>query len=281
MIKVENLTKSFDSILAVDRLSFSVSEGEIYGLLGPNGAGKTTTISMICGLLEPDAGSVYIGNINFFQEPLKAKQLMGFVPQEIALYGGLTAKENLNFWGRLYGMSKKEIAERGEEALKKVGLWKRANDIVDKYSGGMKHRLNLAVALLHRPKVLLLDEPTVGIDPQGRINILEVVQEIAKEGTSVLYTTHYMDEAEQICHKIGIMDHGKLLAEGTLKELVGRLGEGRIVTISGKFGIDEITPFINKHSQLKPLSIEENRSLFLAPIDFDLTFFMKEVFSYK
>jgi ABC-2 type transport system ATP-binding protein len=235
MIAVERLRKSFDSLVAVDDVSFSLAEGEIFGLLGPNGAGKTTTISMVCGVLKPDAGRVLIGGMDIWLEPKKVKRDLGVVPQEIAVYEDLSARDNLNFWGSLYGLSGTDLKSRINESLTRVGLADRANDKVKNFSGGMKRRLNLCMGLLHRPRALLLDEPTVGIDPQARLNILDVVRDVAASGTTVLYTTHYMDEAQELCDRIAIIDHGKILTVGTLAELTRLAGEAEVLRLTGPF----------------------------------------------
>jgi ABC-2 type transport system ATP-binding protein len=226
----------FGAIRAVDAVSFEVRPGEIYGLLGPNGAGKTTTISMISGLLKPDVGEVFVGGGSFWSDPQKAKHLMGVVPQELAIYEELTGQENLEFWGRLAGLSSRDARTRAKELLAALTLADRAKDAVKHYSGGMKRRINLGCALLHRPQLLLLDEPTVGIDPQARLNILEYIRNLRATGTAILYTTHYLEEAENLCQRIGIIDHGRLLAEGTLSELQDRLGGDRVFALEADFG---------------------------------------------
>jgi ABC-2 type transport system ATP-binding protein len=241
MIQAENLRKSYGDLAAVDGVSFRVDPGEIYGLLGPNGAGKTTTLSMLCGLLAPDAGQVRIGGLDLRREPARVKRMIGVVPQETAIYEELSARENLNFWGGLHGLSGSELRRRVGEILERVGLTDRAGEPARRYSGGMKRRLNLAAGLVHAPRVLLLDEPTVGIDPQARINILDVVRETATAGTAVLYTTHYLEEAEQLCRRTGILDHGRILAEGTLEELQRIVGQGVLVTLRGTFTPEELT----------------------------------------
>jgi ABC-2 type transport system ATP-binding protein len=235
MLRVERLCKSFGAIRAVDAVSFEVKPGEIYGLLGPNGAGKTTSISMISGLLKPDAGDVSVAGTPFWSDPQKAKRIMGVVPQELAIYEELTGRENLEFWGRMAGLSSREARERTTELLGALSLADRAKDAVKTYSGGMKRRINLGCALLHRPQLLLLDEPTVGIDPQARLNILEFIRNLRSSGTAILYTTHYLEEAESLCNRIGIIDHGRLLAEGTLAELQDRLGGDRLFTLEADF----------------------------------------------
>lgn len=235
MIEVEHLRKSFNSLVAVDDVSFTVGEGEIFGLLGPNGAGKTTTINMICGVLKPDGGRVLIGGRDIWLEAKTVKQGLAVVPQEIAVYEDMTSRDNLNFWGSLYGLRGADLRSRVDETLTRVGLADRAADKVKGFSGGMKRRLNLCMGLLHRPRVLLLDEPTVGIDPQARLNILEVVREVAESGTTVLYTTHYMDEAQDLCDRIAIIDHGRILTVGTLDELTRMAGEAEVLRLTGSF----------------------------------------------
>jgi ABC-2 type transport system ATP-binding protein len=236
MLKVSAISKSFGAVRAVDGVSFHVSEGEIYGLLGPNGAGKTTTISMVCGLLRPDAGEIYVHEKSFSANPGEAKRLMGVTPQDLALYEELTGRENLEFWGRIAGLKSAEAKTRATELLEALSLADRADDAVKNYSGGMKRRINLGCALLHRPKLVLLDEPTVGIDPQARAKILEFITGLRASGTAILYTTHYLEEAETLCQRIGIIDHGKVLAEGTLSQLQERLGEGLVFTVDADFG---------------------------------------------
>ncbi len=236
MLKVSAVSKTFSAIRAVDDVSFHVNEGEIYGLLGPNGAGKTTTISMVCGLLRPDAGEIYINGKSFSSNPDEAKRLMGVTPQDLALYEELTGRENLEFWGRVAGLKPALARERAVELLDALSLTDRGGDAVKTYSGGMKRRINLGCALLHRPRLVLLDEPTVGIDPQARARILEFITGLRASGTAILYTTHYLEEAETLCQRIGIIDHGKVLAEGTLTQLRERLGEGLVFTLDADFG---------------------------------------------
>jgi ABC-2 type transport system ATP-binding protein len=233
LLEIRRLSKSFGETRAVQDVSFEVREGEIYGLLGPNGAGKTTTLSMVCGLLKPDAGEVRVAGANFWTDPQAARGLMGVVPQDLALYDELSGRENLEFWGRVAGLDAREARRRAGEVLEALLLTDRAKDPVKRYSGGMKRRVNLGCALLHRPRLLLLDEPTVGIDPQARLNLLEFVRGLAAEGTAVLYTTHYLEEAETLCRRIGIIDHGRVLAEGTLTELQQRLGGDRLFVLEG------------------------------------------------
>jgi linearmycin/streptolysin S transport system ATP-binding protein len=228
---VSGLAKRFGDLQAVDDLSFEVGHGETFGLLGPNGAGKTTSISMICGLLEADTGSVEIQGVSIRPGSTAGRELIGYVPQEIALYPDLSGRANLQFFGRLYGLRGAEATTRIDETLEIVGLTDRADDRVQEYSGGMQRRLNIAAGLLHRPQLLILDEPTVGIDPQSRNAILEAVAALGESGMSVLYTTHYMEEAERLCRRVGIVDHGKLLACGTRRELVAMVDQHDQVTI--------------------------------------------------
>ena len=223
MLECSGLKKSFEDRLAVDDVGFRIAAGEVYGLLGPNGAGKTTTMRMVCGLLTPDAGSITIAGRQAIGN-LEVKSFIGYVPQDVALYPDLTARENLEFLGRLHGLRGKLLTERVEEALSLTDLADRRNDRLDSYSGGMKRRLNIAAGLLNHPKLLILDEPTVGVDPQSRHAILERVHEFGRQGLAVVYTTHYMEEAERVCTRVGIIDHGRLIAEGTRRELVSSLG---------------------------------------------------------
>jgi ABC-2 type transport system ATP-binding protein len=235
MITVERLCRTFGDLVAVDDVSFEVRDGEILGLLGPNGAGKTTTLCMISGVLKPDSGRVLVDGRDIWLEPTVVKRDLGVVPQEVAVYEDLTARDNLSFWGSLYGLSGSELRERVDEGLTRVGLADRAGDRVKGFSGGMKRRLNLCMGLLHRPRFLLLDEPTVGIDPQARLNILEVIRGVTAGGTTVLYTTHYMEEAQELCDRIAIIDHGRILTVGTLDELTRLAGEAEVLRLAGGF----------------------------------------------
>jgi ABC-2 type transport system ATP-binding protein len=220
-----DLRRRYGQRLAVDGVGFRVDPGETYGLLGPNGAGKTTTISMICGLLRRDGGEVTVAGASLDRDPGAVKAAIGYVPQDIALYPDLSGGENLRFWGRMQGLSGRELAARVGAVLEVVGLADRARDKVADYSGGMQRRLNIGAGLLHRPRLLVLDEPTVGVDPQSRNAILENVEALRGEGVAVLYTTHYMEEAERLCDRVGIIDQGRLIAEGTRRELVAQIGE--------------------------------------------------------
>jgi ABC-2 type transport system ATP-binding protein len=235
-----DLHKRFGSRVAVDGVGFHIAPGERYGLLGPNGAGKTTTISMVCGLLRPDAGHVEVAGIRVDPHVTKAKAAIGYVPQEIALYPDLTGRENLRFFARLYGLRGSRRDERVDACLDLVGLADRADERVDRYSGGMQRRLNIAAGLLHEPRLLVLDEPTVGVDPQSRNAILESVEALGTSGIAVLYTTHYMEEAQRLCDRIGILDEGKLIAEGSRVELVALMGGRDRVRLSADGDLEAV-----------------------------------------
>ncbi|MGD8821667.1 MAG: ATP-binding cassette domain-containing protein [Anaerolineales bacterium] len=217
---------------AVRGVSFAIRNGEIFSLLGPNGAGKTTTISMISGLIEPTEGDATVAGYSIKNEPMEAKRIIGVVPQEIALYRSLTARENLVFWGRMYGLSGGELRQRIDEVLEMAGLADRAGERIDTYSGGMQRRINIAVGLLPRPQIVFMDEPTVGIDPQSRRRILDTVKELNQTGMTVLYTTHYMEEAQELSDRIGIIDYGKMIALGTQDELTKLVGEEDAIELS-------------------------------------------------
>lgn len=233
MIEAQDLRKSYGDIVAVDGLSFKIAAGETFGLLGPNGAGKTTTISMLVGLLNPDSGTVQVGDSpDNSGDPANAKvrSLIGIAPQSLSLYGELTAKENLEFFGQLYGLAGGRLSERVKWALAFAELEDRKKDRVNTFSGGMKRRMNIAVALIHEPKILLLDEPTVGVDPQSRNHIFESIQGLQKQGMTILYTTHYMEEAQRLCDRVAIVDQGKLMALDTVSGLIANHGGTSVVT---------------------------------------------------
>ncbi|MEZ5239611.1 MAG: ABC transporter ATP-binding protein [Microthrixaceae bacterium] len=240
VLEVDSLRRSFGDRVAVSEVSFAIRAGETYGLLGPNGAGKTTTISMVCGLLRPDAGSVEVLGLPMELDRCAAKSHVGLVPQEVALYGDLSGRENLELFGRLQGLAGADLGSRVGEVLELMGLADRARDRVDEYSGGMKRRCNIGAALLHRPSLLILDEPTVGVDPQSRNAILAGIEDLQREGMAVLYTTHYMEEAQRLCDRIGVMDSGSIVAEGTTAELVALVGEHPVVRLSGDGALEEL-----------------------------------------
>jgi ABC-2 type transport system ATP-binding protein len=237
-IQIQDLHKDFGEVYAVQGISFDVVAGEIFSLLGPNGAGKSTAISMLACLLEPTQGDALVMGHSIRREPMVVKEAIGVVPQEVALYEDLSARENLSFWGKMYGLRGAPLRQRIDEVLEVVGLTDRQKGRVGKYSGGMKRRLNIGIALLHKPQVVIMDEPTVGIDPQSRRNILDNVKELNQQGMTVLYTTHYMEEAQELSDHIAIMDQGQVIACGTHDELVKIVGE-----------LDRIDLTINAESQ--------------------------------
>ncbi len=228
-VQVNNLVKTFGKFEAVKEVSFTIGKGEIFGLLGPNGAGKSTIINMMCGYLEPTSGDTIIDGLSVSKEPLKVKRVLGVVPQEIALYKDLSSIENLEFFAELYALSKKERKERAEDILHFVGLYERRMEPVKNFSGGMQRRINMAIAMIHRPSFLLMDEPTAGVDPQSRENIFDTIEQLRDQGTTILYTTHYMEEAERLCNHIAIMDEGRIIALGTLEQLLALLDQNRQV----------------------------------------------------
>jgi ABC-2 type transport system ATP-binding protein len=232
VLRCEGLRRSFGDVRAVDGVSFAIAPGETYGLLGPNGAGKTTCISMVAGVLEADAGTIILDGEPMTPRALAAKSRIGYVPQDVAVYPDLTGRENLAFFATLLHLGRREAKARVAEVLEVVGLTDRARDRVDTYSGGMKRRLNIAVGLIHQPRLLILDEPTVGVDPQSRNAILTSIEELSTTGMAVLYTTHYMEEAERLCDRVGIMDLGHLIAEGTPRELTAGLGEAQHIELT-------------------------------------------------
>lgn len=231
MLEANNLVKHFGDFAAVKGVSFHIERGEIFSLLGPNGAGKTTTISMLSTLLTPTAGDAIIGGHSITGNPIAVRKIIGVVPQEIALYETLTARENLLFWGRMYGLGGADLNQRVDRGLEQVGLSDRARSRVQTYSGGMKRRLNIAVGLLHSPQILFLDEPTVGIDPQSRRSIIDAIKELNQHGLTVLYTTHYMEEAQELSHRVGIIDHGLMIACGKQKELTQLVGQHETLSL--------------------------------------------------
>jgi len=225
ILEVHDLVKKYGDFTAVKGISFDIKEGEIFSLLGPNGAGKTTTISVLSTLYAPTGGDAIVGGHSVSKEPMAVRQLIGVVPQDLALYDDLTARENLSFWGQMYSLSGKALKTRIGEVLEQIGLTDKANQRVKTYSGGMKRRVNIGIGLLHKPRLLFMDEPTVGIDPQSRRAILNSVKDLNKQGMTVLYTTHYMEEAQEISDRVGIIDHGDLIALGTQVELTHQVGE--------------------------------------------------------
>ncbi len=229
LLSVKNLTKKYDDMIAVDNISFHVEKGDILGLVGPNGAGKSTAINMISGLLIPNEGEI------FFEDNIAFKNWhpnIGLVPQDLAIYPDLSAEENVSFFAALYGLSNAELKFRVHEALKTVGLENQKNKRVDKFSGGMKRRINIACAIAHNPKLIIMDEPTVGIDPQSRNFILDSIRKLQQKGTTIIYTSHYMEEVEEICNKILLIDHGKIVLTGTIDEIKSKYKKGKVLVIS-------------------------------------------------
>jgi ABC-2 type transport system ATP-binding protein len=263
-IEVHDLHKSFGETIAVQGVSFNARQGEIFSLLGPNGAGKTTTIAMLCCLLRPDAGDARVLGHSIRDDPMGVKSVLGVVPQEIAVYEDLTARENLTFWGKMYGLRGPALMARVAEVLETIGLSERANERVGKYSGGMKRRVNIGVALLHKPQVIYMDEPTVGIDPQSRRNILDSVIALKDQGMTVLYTTHYMEEAQELSDQIAILDHGRLIACGTHAELVKIVGELDRLTLAVSAPGEKIVEAWQSVPGVQRISAEEDRLTVLA-----------------
>jgi ABC-2 type transport system ATP-binding protein len=241
-IEVKNLKKSFGTIHAVQGVDFVARQGEILNLLGPNGAGKSTTISMLSGLLAPSEGDAFIMGHSVTSQAKLAKESLGVVPQEIALYPDLSARENLVFWGKMYDLRGSKLKQRVDEVLEIIGLTDRQRDHVGKFSGGMKRRVNIAAALMHKPDVIIMDEPTVGIDPQSRRHILDNVKELNRQGMTVLYTTHYMEEAAELSDHIAIMDQGKVIAYGTHAELIRMVGEQTRIDLTFNAEVEAIIP---------------------------------------
>jgi ABC-2 type transport system ATP-binding protein len=235
LLAVENLTKQYGDFTAVDDVSFESGDGRIFGLLGPNGAGKSTTINCISGLMPPTSGRISIAGFDVVKDGKKAKASLGVVPQELALYEDLPAIENLKYWGLAYGLRGSELDSRVREVLGHIGLADRAKDLPKEFSGGMKRRLNFGCGIIHEPRVLLLDEPTVGVDPQSRQRLFDMVEAVRDAGACILYTTHYMEEAERLCDSLAIIDHGKIIADGTVDELKAQLGARDVLQLNGSF----------------------------------------------
>lgn len=218
-IAIENLTKNFEDVTAVDGLSLKIEKGELFGLLGPNGAGKTTVIKVLCGLLKPTSGSVHVGGWDVLKETTKVKEIIGVCPQDAVAYPFLSGRENVELFGNLHTIPKEKLKENTNDLLEKLGLSEEADRHLGKYSGGMKRRINLIMALVHDPEIAFLDEPTVAMDPQSRHAVWDFIRELGKKGKTIILTTHYMEEAEELCDRVGIIDHGKLIALGTPKQL--------------------------------------------------------------
>ena len=246
MLEVKALKKSYGKQEVVKNVSFSIGKGEAFGLLGPNGAGKSTTISMICGLVPYDQGEVLVANQSVKQFPVLVKKKIGVVPQEIALYPTMSARDNLLFWGKMYGLTRALAKKRVEEVLEIVGLKDRGKDRIETFSGGMKRRINIGAALMHEPELLIMDEPTVGIDPQSRNHILETVKALNEKGMTIIYTSHYMEEVEFLCNRVGIIDHGEVIAIGTKAELCSRLAGSSFIQMKVESLTDEAMDALKK-----------------------------------
>ena len=266
VLSADGLVRRFGELTAVDHLSFRIEQGETYGLLGPNGAGKTTAISMVAGLLPIDGGDCRIMGNPVGPNHVEVKAMIGLVPQELAIYPDLTGRENLRFFGRLEKLRGADLNRRADEVLEVIGLTDRAGDLTKEYSGGMKRRLNIGIGLLHQPKLLILDEPTVGVDPQSRNSILEAVETLAGAGMSVLYTTHYMEEAERLCDRIGILDHGALQAEGTRDELLALTGETDRVHLEGTGDLAGVAVALEALDSVRSVA-RDRRSIDLTVVD--------------
>ncbi|MCU0237581.1 MAG: ABC transporter ATP-binding protein [Acidobacteria bacterium] len=261
ILEIKNLSKSYGETVALANFSLDLGKGEVLGLLGPNGAGKTTLISILSGTLRDFTGSVTFKGQDLFADR-GLKNLIGIVPQEMAFYEDLNATENLLFWGGLYAIPEKELKKRARELLALVELGARAREPVKKFSGGMKRRLNVAIGLIHRPELLLLDEPTVGIDVQAKMSILDIIRNVGREGTSVVFTTHQLSEVEQTCARIAIMDRGTILAQGTLAELIRIVGEKEVVEVSGEFSAAAFSAIIQQFdgNGMEVLSVTDNQA---------------------
>lgn len=267
VLEVNNLTKKFDGFLAVDNISLSINEGEIFGFLGPNGAGKSTTINLIAGLLRSSEGDINILGKNSKKHSRFAKMNIGIVPQDLAIYEDLTAFENVKFFAGLYGLRGDELTERVQEALEFVGLLDKRKDYPKNFSGGMKRRLNIACAIAHRPKLIIMDEPTVGIDPHSRNYILQSIHKLNEMGCTIIYTSHYMEEVEEICTKISIMDHGKVIAEGTKEQLIAIITNTKDIWIEVKSAEQIDLEKIKEINGVKTVLLEENLIKINSEID--------------
>ena len=256
-IVIKNLTKRFNDKLVIDNISLEIEKGEVFGLVGPNGAGKSTLINVMVGLLTIDKGEAFIGGYSILKEALKAKGKIGLVPQEIALFENLTAKENLEYWGGLYGLRGALLKERIQEALEISALQEHTKKSIKNYSGGMKRRLNIAAAMMHHPEVLIMDEPTVGVDPQSRNHIFEVIKKMNKEyNTTIIYTSHYMEEVETLCDRILILDLGKEVAYGSKEELKRMVKSDKVIKITAKGELEELMFDIKKLPNVRGVELK-------------------------
>jgi len=264
MLTVQTVTKRFGEHIAVHRVSFEVRQGDAFGLLGPNGAGKSTTISMITGLITTDEGDISLQGHSIKQDPNYLKRRIGLVPQNIALYETLTARENLEFWGTIYGLSGSRLRDATQWCLKLAGLTDNARQPVKQYSGGMKRRLNIAVGLIHRPELLIMDEPTVGIDPQSRNHILETVQTLVRDGMTIIYTSHYMEEVQQLCKRLAVIDKGHVIAAGSLHDVLELAGSSTTITLHATGDVHTVASELRQDLSLEQVQSHESTLTLLA-----------------
>ncbi|MEK6453383.1 ABC transporter ATP-binding protein [Caldifermentibacillus hisashii] len=266
MLQIMDLSKKYKNVQAVSGVNMYLEKGEIVGLLGPNGAGKSTTISMLSSLITPSSGDVRLHNESIVKQPEKIRHILGVVPQEIALYTDLTAEENLQFFGKIYGLQGATLKQRINEVLEQIGLTERRKNLVKTFSGGMKRRLNIGVALLHTPEIIIMDEPTVGIDPQSRNYILETVKRLNREqGMTVLYTSHYMEEVEFLCDRIYIMDQGHIIASGTKEELKNILSSENTIIIKVERIKDELTRVLKADPHIRQVQVQDQKISIIVP----------------
>lgn len=268
MIEINNLVKKYKNAIAVDGISVHIKEGEMFGLLGPNGAGKSTTLNALLGLISVDSGTVKIMGKEFHGTEHDIKRCIGYVPQNLAFFEQLSALDNVVYWGRIYGLKGEKLNEAVKEVLEYTGLWERRKEKAKNFSGGMKRRLNIACAIVHKPKILLMDEPTVGVDPQSRNSILETIKKLNQEGNTVVYTSHYMEEVEEICSRVAIVDYGKVIAEGTVSELIDSITTENIINLECDGDVDQVKNLIcningiisceNKDSAYRIITPKEN-----------------------
>lgn len=250
-VEIRQVVKKYGAKISVDHLHLSIERGELFGLLGPNGAGKSTLIKLMSGLLHPDFGEIMIDGLSVKRHPLETKKRIGLVPQDLAIYENMSARDNVAFFGRLYGLRGRELENRVQEALEFVGLADKAKDEPQSFSGGMKRRLNIACALTHKPQLIIMDEPTVGIDPQSRNHILESVKELNRQGSTIIYTSHYMEEVSAICSRVAIMDQGRLIACGTHEELRSEVSQEEKIELQVSGNTKEAEQELAKHAQVK------------------------------
>ncbi len=287
IVKMDQVTKKFGDVTAVDRVSLEIREGEIFGLLGPNGAGKSTAINMITGLLTIDKGSISILGSDVRRDKMTAKSYVGIVPQDIAIYEDLTSLENVKFFASLYGLGGKELEAAALEALEFTGLSEKKKEFPKSFSGGMKRRLNIACAIAHKPRLIIMDEPTVGIDPQSRNHILQSVKQLNKQGSTIIYTSHYMEEVEEICTRIAIMDHGKVIALGTCRELENMVNDKDVVVVTVSDPVSKVNEkSIREIPGVENVAVGENtikitRAKEVTNLDRIIQYFIKNSFTIK